>query len=348
MFRIRMLPAAYGDCLWLEYGKSKNSLRRVLIDGGTPGSYVPLKGAIEELPEAKRQFELFIVTHVDSDHIGGSLKLLENREKLGVQFGDLWFNGYKHLTPDKLGGKQGDRLTGEILSQKLKWNDAFGTKSVVVPDSGALPVKTLAGGLRLTLLSPTWKELKELRPKWEEEVRKAGLKPGVPPEKPKPKHKDVLGTLNVDKLAAKPFKPETTKANASSIVLLAEYEGSRILLAADGQVQVLLKTLPRLSAAQRKGIRWFKMPHHGSRANLNKELLDLLECRDFLVSTNGKIYNHPDREAIARVIKHAGSPRFHFNYRTEFNDDWDSKILMKKHGYEVQYPKGSDGMTIDL
>ncbi|HXI12104.1 MAG TPA: hypothetical protein VNM92_05605 [Thermoanaerobaculia bacterium] len=96
------------------------------------------------------------------------------------------------------------------------------------------------------------------------------------PRKPKSKHKDTLGSINVEKLAAKPFQPDTIKANASSIVLLAEYEGSRN---PSGRGQL------------------------GSCASSRR-------CRDFLVSTNGKIYNHPDPEAIARVIKHGDSPRF--------------------------------------
>ena len=33
MFTIEMLPAAHGDCLWIEYG-SGQEVRRILIDGG--------------------------------------------------------------------------------------------------------------------------------------------------------------------------------------------------------------------------------------------------------------------------------------------------------------------------
>ena len=38
MFTIEMLPAAYGDCLWIEYG-DRRSPRRILIDGGISGTY---------------------------------------------------------------------------------------------------------------------------------------------------------------------------------------------------------------------------------------------------------------------------------------------------------------------
>jgi beta-lactamase superfamily II metal-dependent hydrolase len=351
MFRVRMLPAAYGDCLWLEYGTNKKKLRRVLIDGGTPGSFASLREAIEELPESQRRFELLIITHIDSDHIGGSLGLLEHRTAMGVEFGDIWFNGYKHLDPgtaDILGGVQGEKLTTAIIKQRLRWNNAFKKRSVVVPNQGKLPIVKLAGGLKLTLLSPTWVELERLRPRWKEEVIKAGLKPGVPATKRRPRGGDVLGSLKVDELAAKPFKTDTTEPNGSSIVVLACYNGARILLGADGQVPVLMKTLPRLDADELKKIRWLKVPHHGSRANLSSELLTGLSCKEFLVSSNGKIYHHPDKETIARIIKRGNSPRLYFNYRTEFNEEWDDAGLKRKYKYATEYPSQSSGITIDL
>ena len=42
MLRIEMLPAENGDCLWIEYGE-ENSPHRILIDGGTHGTYELLR-----------------------------------------------------------------------------------------------------------------------------------------------------------------------------------------------------------------------------------------------------------------------------------------------------------------
>lgn len=38
MFAIEMLPAAHGDCLWLEYGE-RARLKRILIDGGVAPTF---------------------------------------------------------------------------------------------------------------------------------------------------------------------------------------------------------------------------------------------------------------------------------------------------------------------
>ena len=77
MFKIEMLPAGHGDCLWIEYG-SKEDPFRILIDGGTTGTYKRLKKRLENLSEEDRKFELLIVTHIDADHIAGILKLFEH------------------------------------------------------------------------------------------------------------------------------------------------------------------------------------------------------------------------------------------------------------------------------
>ena len=73
MFRLEMLPARYGDCIWIEYGE--DPVRRILIDGGAPGVYKrTLKPRLKQLSDEERKFELLVVTHVDYDHIRGVLQ----------------------------------------------------------------------------------------------------------------------------------------------------------------------------------------------------------------------------------------------------------------------------------
>jgi len=124
MWRIELLPAEFGDAIWIEYGDGQRA-HRILIDCGTSAAFPRLRERILALPEDDRHFELLVVTHVDVDHIGGSLDLLRERESLGVSFGEIWFNGYVHLTPggtvpqpeaaDLLGPLQGEALTDEQL-----------------------------------------------------------------------------------------------------------------------------------------------------------------------------------------------------------------------------------------
>src|SRR5215470_5291224 len=166
MFRIEMLPAAEGDCLWIEYG-SEAAPRRVLIDTGTPATYAALCDRIKAV-KGPCHFELFVVTHIDEDHIGSAVKLMENPPE-GVSFGDIWFNGYRHLlkAADRLGAKKGQELTNILDEDRLPWNQWFNGEPIMATESGELPTRTLDGDLVLTILSPYRQQLVDLMDVWE-------------------------------------------------------------------------------------------------------------------------------------------------------------------------------------
>jgi len=351
MFRIEMLPAGHGDCLWIEYGNPK-APRRVLIDGGAAGTYKrALRERLRGLRENERRFELLVVTHIDADHITGILELLEDSETR-FQARDIWFNGYRHLPdekPETLGPVQGERLTDLLV--KRPWNREFKEAAVVVQADGDLPRLQLEGGLVLTLLSPTPGKLADLKPEWEKEVRKAGLDPNQPRpgEVESPEGFDLLGSPDVEALAAEAFSEDSAKANGSSIALLAEFEGRRLLLTGDAHPGIMTAAIKRLAGGGRLAVDACKLPHHGSKANVNRQFLQALDCRKWLFSTNGAYFRHPDRQTVARVIKWGGAqPELGFNYRTQYNDVWDGKPLREQYGYKVSYPASdAEGIVLE-
>ena len=351
MFRIEMLPAGHGDCLWIEFGDPK-APRRVLIDGGAAGTYKrALRERLRGLRENERRFELLVVTHIDADHITGILELLEDSETR-FQARDIWFNGYRHLPderPETLGPVQGERLTDLLV--KRPWNREFKEAAVVVQADGDLPRLQLEGGLVLTLLSPTPGKLADLKPEWEKEVRKAGLDPNQPRpgEVESPEGFDLLGSPDVEALAAEAFSEDSAKANGSSIALLAEFEGRRLLLTGDAHPGIMTAAIKRLAGGGRLAVDACKLPHHGSKANVNRQFLQALDCRKWLFSTNGAYFRHPDRQTVARVIKWGGAqPELGFNYRTQYNDVWDGKPLREQYGYKVSYPASdAEGIVLE-
>src|ERR1700742_254641 len=156
MFTIEMLPASDGDCLWIEYGEPDRP-NRILIDTGTPATYQTLNQKITELDPKDRRFELFIVSHIDNDHIGGSIRLLDQPPE-GVEFGDVWFNGYRHLvkaneteiSDDELGLRQAQELTKSLVDGRHPWNSALEKGPAMVGRDNCLPTVTLDGNMKLT------------------------------------------------------------------------------------------------------------------------------------------------------------------------------------------------------
>ena len=199
----------------------------------------------------------------------------------------------------------------------------------MIGDGEPPPVRTLPGGLVLTVLSPRPLQLAKLRPLWEPLVREHGLDPQVPVAEPPPLPPELepLGTPTVQELADTRFKADTAEPNGSSVVVLAEFEGHRALLCADGFPEVIRGAVEQLldGAADRLELDAFKLPHHGSRANLNLDLLRRIHAPLHLVSTDGTQTHHPDPEAIARTIVTQDNPQFAFNYRTTFTEAWEPR-----------------------
>jgi len=78
------------------------------------------------------------------------------------------------------------------------------------------------------------------------------------------------------------------------------------------------------------------VPHHGSKYNNTTGLIKKLNSRFYLVSTNGKIFHHPDPECIARIIKYGGpNPKLYFNYASDRTKMWDNPELKRKYRYDV-------------
>ena len=357
-FRVDMLPAQHGDALWIEYGRGNAAPCRIMVDCGPAGAYKShLKARIEALPKAERCFELFILSHIDDDHIGGAISLLKDARSLGLTFGDIWFNGWRHIA-GHLNAKEGEAFSALLRQQKLPWNTMMRElheDDAMVREVDELPEFRLPGGMCLTLLSPTPPKLQALARRWDQEIAATGLKPGeiatgerflgrvaVPP-----------ADMNLATLAASAFNPDPTAPNGSSIAVLAEFAGQAVLLGADAHAPVLEEALDLLLTKRKLkqlSLAAFKLPHHGSQNNLSTSLLKRLRCRDYLVSTNGAHFQHPDVQALARVVMQGAAQqvpaRLWFNYRApggKLNAVWDDAALKAKYGYEAFYPGQPEG-----
>lgn len=396
MFRIEMLPAAHGDCLWIEYGSGRD-VWRILIDGGPAHTYPTLRERILHLPAGERRFELLVITHIDGDHIEGVIRLLQDAEALGCRFERIWFNGRDQLdrVPDPAGRPLG-AVQGEILGVLIAdyeartgceaWNAGL-PDGLAAIDRGqpGLPVAELPGGCRLTLLSPDFERLLALKDRWRAELAKAGVASGdadslrlkleaarnLRPlgdvlgefdaeeegwEFPDPQDRDLAlpprDTLGGEEEAEAgpeaPFGSDASVANGSSIALLLEYPLDkpkiRLLLAGDAWPAVLEASLARLlDGDARLALTGFKLPHHGSVANLSESLLARLRCKHYLLSTSGAVFRHPHAAAVELLLQAhqgQGAPRLHFNYLTTTTAPWSEAADQKRRGYQAYHPKG--------
>jgi hypothetical protein len=324
-----------------------------------------LADRLRALPESEREFELLVVTHIDVDHIGGVISCLVDPATRvdDVRFKDVWFNGLGHLDGRRIplpglvteleafGARQGQEFSDWLSTQP--WNAHFG-RGPVVREGLPVPI-TLCGGLRLTVLSPTLTRLAALKRSWEEDVEIAltqqskdqlaeappGLEQWGPTEPP-----SIEDAIDLAALADERFKPDRKAPNGSSIVLLVEWCGRRLLLTGDAFASDLVDGLSALEEPGPVRVDLLKLPHHGSRNNLSKELVAAVECPEWVVSSDGSQFRHPDPQALARILT-AGvpSPRtLAFNVPSEFALWWDNLAWREIGEYDTRYGDTTNGL----
>lgn len=352
MLRVDMLPARHGDCIWLEYGDAAHPIR-ILIDGGPGFAYPALRARLAQLPPGECRIDLLIVTHIDGDHIEGVIRLLRDTA-LKLEVGDIWFNGAPQFAAlpmapadGNYGVLQGEYLGKLIRDRAIPWNRPFNGKAAMAGTRVDLP-----WGASATLLSPLPAHLVRLRRNWNTELAKAGIAPDATEQDmarlqairrlAPPSFGAEAGLHDIAALAAKTFEPDTAPANGSSIAMLFEYAGRRLLLLGDAFSEVVeagVNGIIGLQDQPRLQVDMVKLSHHGSRANLGPALLRKLECKRYVVSSDGKYFRHPDAETLARVLCHsAAGVTFIFNYRSAFTAPWSDPALQEKYQYAALYP----------
>jgi len=370
VLEITLLPAREGDAIWIRWGDPA-APHRILIDMGTGETGERIRNDIEALPQDQRRIDLLVVSHVDRDHIGGVLTCLAEAEPIpGLQIGDVWFNGYEHLsgksvTPipepanpeggrlEPMGPVQGERL-GPWLRQQ-PWNVAFDGGPVCRNPNTAPPKRTMHDDLTLTILGPTPERLKKFKRTWKKAVEEAlekgtlsSVSPGLEPMGPKVP--PVLEYPNdLEMLAKTRNAPDNSLANGSSIALLLEYRNRRVLLSGDAFADDLVEGIGALGGG-RLSLDAFKLPHHGSRKNVLRPLVESVDCGRWVFSTDGNGFRHPDPVALARVISYSTAPMPHlcFNVPSRFNGWWDNDNWRGMYNYTTEYGTKQDGLTLSL
>ena len=357
---LELLPARHGDALLLSWGPLADR-HRMLIDGGPASAYAKVSARLREVA-AERPLDLLVLTHIDADHIEGTL-LLTNDADLDIGICGYWFNGPAQVAP-KLGTAEGEMLAALVGARGIPLNAAFGKAAVCAPDAAALPVHHLPGGLTLTVLGPDREDLAKLRTVWFSSLRDGGLvfaseeqalevlrqRSGLNPAKT---FLSETKRPSITHLIQTPTSPDMSAPNRSSIVLLAEYAGNTVLLPGDATPRALLAGIRRLLAErslEHLDLTAFKLPHHGSTRNITKDLLGLLPADNYLFSSDGTRFGHPDDAGVAKCLAY-GKPgsALVFNYRNPRTLQWQGEDVLGPRRNRACYPPaGAEGMALSM
>ena len=377
--RIINLPALNGDCILVEFQTS----HYILIDGGYVDTYENyLLPTLKEIESQGGKLDVVVVTHIDSDHISGIIRLLEDKP---IGIGGIWYNGYRHIqsvavtTEDKetfvhrsickeslseqckpISVKQGCTLSALIARNGIPWNTPWRGNTIMAPMSFTL------GDAIIHVLSPNNEDIGALEIFWKKRLIKDGLLKKAHSEeywddayefslsKDMPgfhlHEKKVSKSYDLLKLCKEAYEPDGSASNGSSISFVLETKGKRLLFLGDSHSETVVVSLRALYGEEKAPYIFdaVKLSHHGSYNNNSPELFKLIVSDKWLVSTNGAKYNHPDMPTLAHIITKGKGMKIYFNYYLPICKELSDGLYHKDFDFEIITPEGENGIQIEI
>ncbi|MDR3047409.1 MAG: MBL fold metallo-hydrolase [Bacteroidales bacterium] len=348
---LRLLQANNGDAIHLKIKDEEAKFRNILIDGGTGDTYTyknhkskiqdgALKSLIEQIRIRHEYIDLLILTHVDDDHIGGILKWFEQDLQAKDLVKKVWFNSGRLISeyfqqeeiPENLLTIGNHHSYNTSISQGVVFEDFIEENNIwdrrIIKSGDEINLF----GIKFTILSPSENQLKKLLTKWGKEAPVADTS------------RVNNYSISLSQLVASDsFREDNSIHNGSSIAFILEYQAQKILLLGDAHPQTIIDSLTNMGYSSQNPVRvdFVKLSHHGSKANTNNELLNLIQSENFLISSNGSSHNLPDKQCLARIINCKKNVNLHFNYpelATQIFSEQDFKNFPNFSVCDVQKP----------
>jgi beta-lactamase superfamily II metal-dependent hydrolase len=282
----------------------------------------------------------------------------ENDKKILTQ---ICLNGYPNPNKSVISAVQGSTLASKILYGNYNWNISFNEKAISTCNFQNQNCK-----YKIHLLSPDDGKLKRLATKWRKELARRGFRGRITDNKI---FDDAFEFLTIqeraevlDRKASKisetgdlfgkllhqsfdkdieDFEEDMKEANGSSIAFILEYGKYNLLFLGDAPPTIVEERLKILYKPSDFPIYFdaIKISHHGSRKNTSPTLLQLIDSKNYLISTNGDKHSHPDIETLALIVKRDTkyTRNLIFNYKNSIVEIIDNDRLKTEFKYQSYY-----------
>jgi len=335
------LQAECGDAAQLTYTGNDGQLHHIFVDSGFDRTYGHV---LEERINSVEKIDLFVVSHIHDDHIGGAIAYTR-----AITRGEVMDKVLRWCYNPPRPKATVTPITGAISSAaSIDQGDelvAYLTRTQQLP---AVDVaNTLAPldlhGLQLTWLSPSPRKLNRLRRKY--------VDPTISLEKEEDASVSMVAGasgndyyLKVEDFDLRQFSSDNNIENGSSIAFLSELDGFRVLWLADAHPKLLAQSLKDLGYTPQNRLKcnYVKVTHHASKGNNSDGLYDLIDCRHYVFSADGTNKHYlPNKECLTRILRNGQrdvkADRYHFYFtydnpvlcsifnvdRPEVFDDWN-------------------------
>lgn len=305
-FEIKNLSDGQADCFLLLLENEKGDTCSILVDGNKENQKNEcLKRIVKELNKIK-SLDYILVTHVDDDHLGGILKLLD--EKKNISYRDKLSKTvviYNCITRGNISYRQAEVF--ENLKQ---------TKSVITSYQESYPKQP--GMLRFLTIKN-----RKTKGDWDNKLT-ADLTFLGPDKKGVNAIVDDYQNFKLLQGCGGKPKENSELINRYSITFLLEFAGKRVLFLGDTYMEEIVSKYDEICLADKKklismkeseekvqstiAINIIKIPHHGAKDN-NRDLGTFSKkynCKTcILTGKNQWDKKHPDSELIKSLYENS-------------------------------------------
>ena len=349
-YRITMLDCAEGDCFFLEF--YFDSMKYTILMDTGPGVCwtTSLKPFLDQLIAKKEKINILVITHIDSDTIGGAIKLFQNEEYSDL-VDEVWFNGLKQVLNIEAVSSVSDNQDAyqRTIFQHQHNDFSDGVHDISAKQALSLgcllasrrkptrritcdtPPVIMSDNFRIDVLLPTASQLVSLQKHFLRYLRRVGdvkqvfLTPegeiafehlmrddDTTDQDIRPISKTALDIHRIEKWATAKANKDQSVTNTSSIALCITFYDKYFLFPGDAAGQDILEAINNKNLPTDYEI--IKLPHHGSNRNC-LSLPEKLNAKKYLISTDSKRISHPGKETLAKLVtRHtAGSLHLVFN-----------------------------------
>ncbi|MDO6776232.1 MBL fold metallo-hydrolase [Shewanella sp. 3_MG-2023] len=345
---LNILQAEHGDSIAISY-EFEGEIKNILIDGGPAQAFEvqhtprPLKLFLNNIKSKNQKIDLLVLTHVDDDHIGGLLAGFNKSGYLTDLTKEVWFNSgkliFNHFDKPlddsntvKLKNSSGNNTS---IGQGIKLEEYLIDKKIWSHDLIKTGDEIDWFGSKFKILSPSLAKLEKLLVKWVKETPNANTSG---------QNNDYQNSIE-QLLADDDFEEDKSIHNGSSLAFIFECHDKSILFLGDAHPSVVIESLESLGYSKDNPLKidYVKVSHHGSKANTNNELLQFIECENFIISANGKHHRLPNKLVLARIINRFPTANLMFNY-----PDLINRIFTEEERKEATYSTSSCEGTIQI
>lgn len=321
-FEIDLLPVGSekksGDCIAMRYGdlvKGQKKQTVIIVDGGYADTWKDtLKPFLQKYYnceiKGKLHIDLVVLSHPDLDHVSGLVEMAKDKD-VEIEM-IMMHRPWEELSPSWF--KDG-RITKDSLKNRL--GDAF-EKAKDLDDLTKHVSKTWLNvgnyeyqGASITILGPTSEFYKtciancEKTPQQEDDVKNL------------PQSYGSNGSMEFEPYKSGNIKwddnENTSPINESSLIILFEYDGVKVLLTGDAGKNGLKKAIKyaRLNEIKLNDCNIIKMPHHGSRKNVNPSIMEAFAGSEKLYYScaSDDLGHHPSKRLI-NLMKEKGFKQY--------------------------------------